>query len=347
MLARPVLAHQARERGALVRGVVVDVHARVASPPFDEPVDESLEHRALALAVPPPQRRVADLARLVAVAVAEQVLEPPRGLVERVTLEVEPYVTLVGLRQEPEAPLRLVRQELPDVRPRPPPAELELRLVAQLLERLGPHPVRGVPLALAERLERRDALELERLGPAAPHPRHERQVVVVHALLPAQRPEVADPAVVARPPVRLRLALERREEAAAHPPVVRLELRDAERLALAPPVLHVDVLDRRTLDPRDLLRVEAELQHVRGLGAPRELRVDRLVGPVRLPLEEVGEPAPACVRVREIRLVDHVRGRRRGSPPRSAAAPPPGRSPRRRTSGSGRSSAPPPASRAR
>ena len=43
LLARPVLAHQPRERGALVGGVVVDVHPRVAAAPLDDPVDELLE----------------------------------------------------------------------------------------------------------------------------------------------------------------------------------------------------------------------------------------------------------------------------------------------------------------
>ena len=63
-------------------------------------------------------------------------------------------------------------------------------------------------------------------------------------------------------------------------------------------------LRHRALDPRDPLRVEAELQDVRRLGVPSELRVDHLVLPVRLPLDEVREPAP--VAVDEAGLVDHV-----------------------------------------
>ena len=81
----------------------------------------------------------------------------------------------------------------------------------------------------------------------------------------------------ARPGVGLVLARERSEEPLAHPPVVRLELGDAEALALAAPVLDVDVLDRRALEPLDLLGVEEELQQVRRLGGARELRVDGLV----------------------------------------------------------------------
>ncbi len=129
-------------------------------------------------------------------------------------------------------------------------------------------------------------------------------------------PEVADPAVVARPRVRVLLGGERAEEPLAHPPVVRLELREPERLPLAEAVLHVDVLDGRLLDPRDLLGVEAELQDVRRLGGSGELRVDRLVPAVLPALEEVGEPAPAAVR--EIGLIDDLR---RGGPDRLLRQP--------------------------
>ena len=107
-------------------------------------------------------------------------------------------------------------------------------------------------------------------------------MVVVDALLPAQVPEVADPAVTARPAVRLRLGLERCKEALAHTAVVRLELDDPERLALAEAVLDVHVLDRPTRDPRHLLGVEHQLQDVRRLGGARELRVHRLVATVGL-----------------------------------------------------------------
>ena len=116
--------------------------------------------------------------------------------------------------------------------------------------------------------------------------------------------EVADAAVGNGPAVGLRLVADGGEEAAAGAPVVRVELGDPERLPLAEPVLDVHVLDGAPLDPRDLLGVEEELQHVRGLRAAGELRVDRLVAGVRLPLEEVGEPEPGSVR--EARLVDHV-----------------------------------------
>jgi hypothetical protein len=51
-----------------------------------------------------------------------------------------------------------------------------------------------------------------------------------------------------------------------------------------------------------LLGVEAELQHVVGARAPRELGVDRLVSTVGLPLEEVGVPVPGSIA--QVALVD-------------------------------------------
>jgi hypothetical protein len=80
---------------------------------------------------------------------------------------------------------------------------------------------------------------------------------------------------------------------------------EAERHALPGAELDVEALGQPPLDPPELLGVEAELEHVRGLGRARELRVHGLVRAVRLPLEEVREPAPAAVR--EVRLVDDVR----------------------------------------
>src|SRR5579872_3945145 len=43
------------------------------------------------------------------------------------------------------------------------------------------------------------------------------------------------------------------------------------------------------------LRVEAELEDVGRLGGTRELGVERLIAPVRLPFEEVGDTAPVVL----------------------------------------------------
>jgi hypothetical protein len=77
------------------------------------------------------------------------------------------------------------------------------------------------------------------------------------------------------------------------------------RLALAGAELDVHVPRGGALDPRELLGVEAELEHVSRLRVPRELRVDGLVGAVGLAFEEVRDPPPA-VRVNEDALVDDV-----------------------------------------
>ena len=55
------------------------------------------------------------------------------------------------------------------------------------------------------------------------------------------------------------------------------------------------LLGHAALDASDLLGVEAELEDVRRPRVARELRVERLVGAVRLAHDEVGEPAPGAV----------------------------------------------------
>ena len=225
-------------------------------------------------------------------------------------LEVEPDVAGVRLGQEAEAALLLVVQELVEVRPRLATAELELGLVADLLEALRPEAVRGAVAGPAERAqlgERLDAVRHELLRPAAAHPGHEHEMVVGLELRAAHVPEVADPAVPAGPRVRLVLPLaattrnrSRTRRWYAWSSATR------KRLPLAAAVLDVHALDRRALQPLDHFGVEEELKHVRGLGRPRELRVDRLVGSLRRLLEEVREAVPAAVLALEVRLVDDV-----------------------------------------
>ena len=164
--------------------------------------------------------------------------------------------------------------------------------------------VAGYGGQLSERGERRHTTVDEGLRLGASHPGDEAEVVVLDPPLAAAEAEVADPAVGDGPAVRLGLVLDGGEEAFADATVVGVELGDAERLTLAEAVLDVHTLDEPVLDPRDLLGVEEELQHVRRLGGAGELRVDGLVAAARLPLEEVGKPEPGSVR--EASLVDDV-----------------------------------------
>ena len=196
VLARAVLAHQAAERGALVGGVVVDVHAGEAAAALDDQVDEPLEAGLLRGAVAGPDAVVARLAVL-EVDPAEEVLEPAGRLEPRVALEVEPDVARARLGHEREAALVLDRQVLDPVLVVPAVVELELGLEPEPFERRRSH-LRDARAGreVAEPLERRDpgggeALDL-RPGDAG----DERQVVVPLPLLLAEREEVAEPAVL-------------------------------------------------------------------------------------------------------------------------------------------------------
>ena len=104
---------------------MVDVRAGVAPAPGDGPVDEALEDLALAVAIARPGGLVAHSAVLVAVAPAEQVLEPARRLVEGMALEVEPDVAERRLGQEPKAAALLVGQVIDAVLARLAVVELE------------------------------------------------------------------------------------------------------------------------------------------------------------------------------------------------------------------------------
>ena len=208
-------------------------------------------------------------------------------------LHVEPDVARVGRGQQPEAALLLVGEELVEVAVLAAAAQLQLGLVADAFERLDV----GVRLKPDTERRRRQVAELPRASviPAS------ISVSACARRIPAtserwssstrccqQRCRKSQiPQWPARPAVGLGLVGERGEEPLADAAVVRLELDDAERLALAEPVLDVDVLDRAPWSRADLLGVEQQLQHVRRLGAARELRVDGLVAAVRLPLEEV------------------------------------------------------------
>src|SRR5581483_8685690 len=98
---------------------------------------------------------------------------------------------------------------------------------------------------------------------------------------------------------------DRRDEPLSHAVVVGEEVRNTQTLALAGPEYDVHPLRKPPLDAPDLLRIEAELQHVGRLRVPGELRVDHLVTAVGLSFDEVGEAAPRAVH--EAGLIDHFR----------------------------------------
>ena len=305
-LARRVLAHEAPHRGALVAGVVVDVHVGVHTAARLDPVDEALESRLLAAAVESPDDLVARVAA-VAVAPAEEVLEPARRLVERVAFEVEPDVALGRRRQYAEAAVILVRKQLDAPLARAREVELERGLRADALERLRPDALdRRVGSSLRERGQRRDPRGGEPLGVQPRETRDEDRVVLRDAAVVAEVAEVADRAVVDGPGPGLWLAVvcDRGQQPLARAPEERDEVRGPQRRRLARAELDMDVLGQPTLDSLELLGVEAELDRVERLRGARELRVDGLVRAVGQPHEEVGEPAPRAVR--EIGLVDDV-----------------------------------------
>ncbi len=288
-----------------------------------EEVDELLERALLALAVVRPEGSEGRPAVL-APEDAEEVLEPAVGRPERVALDVEEDVARRGLRQQLEAALRRRLEQVIRVPPGHACAVLERGLVAQRLEGARRH---ARDLAVRRRGgelgERADARLLEPRNLVAAQARDEREVVVPLPLRLAAFAEVADRAVRDGQRVRLGRVGDELEEALPDAPVVGHEV--AGPVGVAQPGPEQDVHERRLApgDAGELLGVEAELEDVSRLRGAGELRVGRLVGAVRLPLEEVRDPAPPLVD--EDALVDDVdaggerlaRSRRRRAPSRA------------------------------
>src|SRR5205823_3391808 len=122
-----------------------------------------------------------------------------------------------------------------------------------------------------------------------------RQMVLLVPPRLAELAELADLAVLYRIGFRARRVLHEAEEAIANAAVIGEEVEDAVGLTLAGAELDVHPLGDAALDAPNLLGVETKLQHVRRLAVTRELRVDGLVGTVRLEDDEVREPAPFSV----------------------------------------------------
>ena len=152
--------------------------------------------------------------------------------------------------------------------------------------------------------ERRDPGRGEPLDLAPVDAGDAAQVVDVFPPLVAERLEVADAAVVDRIRLGLRRVGDEALEPRAHVPVVGGEVAGVEAGLLPRAEQDVDLLRLAPLDPRELLVVEEELEDVGGLRAAGELRVERLVGAVRLAEEEVCDAAPPVAH--EDALVDDV-----------------------------------------
>ena len=307
-LAAAVLAHQPLDHAALVATVVVKVHVGVVLEALVHEVDQALEGGLLARPVVRPDRSVLGAVRP-AEHEPEQELEPPRGLEDRVVFEVEHDVAKRRLRQQVEPTPLLDLPRAPDQAPFPLALELDRRLLAQpvgrLLRKLADPERRR---RLGERRAGRDPCGGQPLDLVAPDVRHPREVILRAPPLLADRLEVADGAVVARVRLGRRPVRDRLEKPIADTPVVRGQVGKPERLALVRPEHDVRRLRLEPLDPRDHLRVEAELERMLGLRPPCELRIEYLVGEVAErgrsvdALEEVGEAAPSVEH--EHRLVD-------------------------------------------
>src|SRR6266513_3099787 len=116
--------------------------------------------------------------------------------------------------------------------------------------------------------------------------RHEHEAVIGLEPGMAFATPGADRTAVAAPRIRRRGALDRLEEPATRAPVISGVLFRAKRLAPARAELDVELRRPPALDARELLGIEAELQHVLRTGGAGELGVDRLVRAIRQPLEK-------------------------------------------------------------
>jgi hypothetical protein len=177
--------------------------------------------------------------------------------------------------------------------------------VAKTLERGRAHARDlGLGIGLGEGRERADVGFGEALHLEARDAGDERQVVVLFPARLAELEEVAEAAVLDRVGICGRLVLDRTDEALPEATVVGAVVLGTEGLALAEAGDDVHEFGVAPLNARELLTVEAELEHVLGPRVAGELRVDDLVGAVGEELEEVGDPAPAVVL--ELGLVDDV-----------------------------------------
>ena len=311
-LAGAVAPGEALHGRRLVRGVVVDVHPRVAAQPVHREVDEGLERAPLGagrdLAVLDRPERVESRRVWIARGVtfgrfdhAEEVVDTValRRAVERVPLDVEEEVALRWWRQHAESVVRcegvlaVAREgDALEIRRAPSLAlDLHARLLVDALECRGARSrhLRGERQGgLRERGPRGD-LELDQSAALSRgEAGHAGEVVGLAQLSAAAERPAADRAVVRgfrgrgdRGDIRRRLTAEVLLEAPRDEAVVGREVADAEarRLRLHAAEGEVHLRRDEPLHRADHVRVQRELEHGRRLRVPRELRVPDFVRP--------------------------------------------------------------------
>ena len=166
-LASAVVGRQPLERGSFGVVVVVHVHAGVSRAPLGEELDELGGGGGLLVAVVGPPRLVDPLAVGLAQDQPEQEEQVDVGPPERIALEVEEHVAVVGLGElfEAATPHRIVgRVDHPERRRLAvglrPGQHLERGLLDQPLEAFASDPVERL-VALGQREEGGDAVVLE------------------------------------------------------------------------------------------------------------------------------------------------------------------------------------------
>ena len=289
-----MLLHQPFERRPF--GVVVVVHVHVGELPATrrEMIDERRRRGRFLGLVVRPERGELPLAGGRLLDEAEQEEQLGVGMPERMTLEVEEDVAVVGRRQRGE-PDRVGRIEVVDQRGMVGVGrcgeQLERRLVVGCVaglhlesglthERLATGGVDAGHLTIefGQRGDRRHAILLEREAIGGANSGHVNERVGCAPGGLAHQLELAELAVIARLGTGVGLDALGQElgELAAQATPVRQHIGDADSLGPTRPQLDVHPLGQHAGARRDRLGVEAQLQHVTGLGLPAgELRVDR------------------------------------------------------------------------
>ncbi len=297
--ARRITTHQALERRWLVGRVVVNVHRRVVAQGLHDQVNDLFERRTLLALVERPPAEVVRVPIGAGTDQTEEVLAsalliwPSVGFAadrEVVAFEVEKQIARrrLGQTAQPFSDRDLAQF----VQWRRPSARVELhpRLLAYAVVRLHrstTRPERERHRQPGELRERGDAPALQFPPLQSRDPGYEREMIVGATLFPALRIPRAHLAVldgigVVGGEYRRVLIGDSIGHLAADEAEVGSEVVDAKRMDRRERVRRddVEVLGARSLDSRQHLRVEAELQNRPGAGVARQLGVRDLVRPL-------------------------------------------------------------------